>query len=123
MGMADVALGGRLPKGDGNGLSEIASQLIDNPSQTYMVVASIKLHKIQTDLEKDEVRAVTRIVHIEVVTDGDDSKAIDRIMARQLERRTGQTVLDFDTETAINDALREGISGAARDLTEGDDLD
>ena len=93
-----------LPKGDGNGLTAIARDLIDNPHNAHVVIAIIDCKQITTDNDSGEVVPTARIRRVEPVNRGDLTLAHD-LMRRALEKRTGQTVLPFEVENELREAF------------------
>lgn len=93
-----------LPKGEGNGLTAIARELIDNPSDIHVVIALVDCKKIATDIDTGDVEPTARIRRIEVIGGGDRDIAA-KMMRRALETRTGKTVLPFDLEEDLRAAF------------------
>lgn len=94
-----------LPKGDGNGLDAIATELIDNPSDIHVVVALVDCKKVTTDFDTGDVIPTARIRRIEAIEEADKDLAA-KMMRRALERRTGKTVLPFDLEEDMRAAFQ-----------------
>lgn len=109
------ALLGKLPNGDGNGLSAITSAMTKEPGRIRVGIVLFDADRLveKTDDGDHEIRA--RIRRIEVITDPEDAGVMERILMRQFERRTGQTTLPFELEQDI----REAFTGA--DDAEPDD--
>lgn len=93
-----------LPKGDGNGLSALARNLIDAPHDIHVVVALVDCKKVTTDNDSGEIEPTARIRRIEAITD-DDKELAAKMLRRALERRTGKTVLPFDLEEDMRAAF------------------
>ncbi len=92
-------LSSNLPPGAGHGLNLLHDELVDNPQAIHVVIALIDCKDVKTDSDSGEITPTARFRRIEVV-DPADRDAAQRIMARALERRTGQTVLPFELEQA-----------------------
>ena len=97
-------LAGGLPKGDANGLTALARELIDSPQSVHVVVALIDCKKITTDNDTGDVTPTARIRRIEAISEGDRELAA-KMLRRALERRTGKTVLPFDLEEDMRAAF------------------
>lgn len=97
-------LASTLPKGEGNGLSAIARELIDRPEDVHIVVALLDCKKIATDIDSGDVEPTARIRRIEVI-DKNDRDLAAKMMRRALEQRTGKTVLPFDLEEDMRAAF------------------
>lgn len=93
-----------LPKGEGNGLTAIARQLIDAPSDVHVVIALVDCKKISTDIDTGDIEPTARIRRIEAIV-GDDRDLAAKMMRRALEQRTGKTVLPFDLEEDLRAAF------------------
>ena len=100
--MAKLSSG--LPKGDGNGLTAIERELIDNPHDVHVVVALVDCKKTSTDNDTGEIIATARIRRIEAITE-DDKDLAAKMLRRALEKRTGKTVLPFDLEEDMRAAF------------------
>jgi hypothetical protein len=102
-----AALLGRLPSGDGNGLSAVASDLARDPSRIRAAVVLFDADRIveKTDDGNHEVRV--RVRRVEVISAPDDADALQRILMREFERRTGQTVLPIDLEEDVKAAFAD----------------
>jgi len=102
-----VALLGRLPSGDGNGLSAVAAEMAKEPSRLRVAVVLLDADRIveKTDDGNHEVRA--RVRRVEVIHDAEDAGTLQRLLAREFERRTGQTVLPLDLESDVKAAFAD----------------
>ncbi len=117
--MSDIRVGlvGRLPEGDANGLSAIASELDKDPSRIRVGVVLFDVEERQ-----DKVRAGKNVVRVSIrrienIRDAQDGATMQRILARAFERRTGQTVLPLELESDIEAAF-EGLDTDAATLAE-----
>lgn len=97
-------LNASLPKGEGNGLTALARDLIDSPHDVQVVIALVDCKKVITDNDDGTIEPVARIRRIEVVTQEDKDLAA-KMLRRALERRTGKTVLPFDLEEDLRSAF------------------
>jgi hypothetical protein len=97
-----------LPKGDGNGLGSMASELVADPAQVRVGLVLFDVGSLETATDSGEVTAKVRLRRIEVITHTDDAAVMRRILMRAFERRTGQTTLPFDLEQDVETAF-EGI--------------
>lgn len=90
-------LGAQLPKGDGNGLDTLGRDLIASPHELHVIVALVDCKRVTRDTDTDEAEATARIRHIEVIA-GDDRAAVEAILRRATDARTGSETLPFDKE-------------------------
>lgn len=97
-------LNSQLPKGEGNGLTALARNLIDSPHDVHVVVALVDCKKITTDNDTGEIEPTARIRRIEAITEADRDLAA-KMLRRALEKRTGKTVLPFDLEEDMRAAF------------------
>lgn len=97
-------LAANLPKGEGNGLDAIETDLIDNPHNIHVVVALVDCKKTTTNNDDGTVEATARIRRIEAITEADRDLAA-KMLRRALEKRTGKTVLPFDLEEDMRAAF------------------
>jgi hypothetical protein len=104
--MPDAALGGNLPKGDANGLSAMASDLIADPERKRVIIAIVDNPKTVVHNVTGDRTATVRMCRIEAVLAG-DLGAAEQLMRRALEKRTGQTVLPLDLEDELSEAFAE----------------
>lgn len=98
--MSDSKLSGTLPKGEADGLSHIAPQLIREPHQFRVILAIIDCQKTTVDNDTGEVIPTARIRRVEVILPA-DLTAAERLMRRSLEDRSGRSVLPLDLEDEI----------------------
>ena len=97
-------LASALPKGEANGLTALARDLIDNPSAVHVVVALVDCKRIQTDVDSGDVEATARIRRIEWIKQ--DKEVVATILRLAMEERTGKTVLPFDLEEDMRAAFQ-----------------
>jgi hypothetical protein len=102
---------GKLPKGDGNGVGAFAAQLAEEPGRIRAGVILFDIDRIVEKTDDDDKEARIRARRFEIITDPEDAAALQRILMRAFERRTGATVLPFELEQDVEQAL----GSAARD--------
>jgi hypothetical protein len=108
-----ASLSGALPDGDGNGLAAIAAQLIEEPRRVRVILALVDTVKITSKVDDGSRTATVRIRRIEAITDSADMAHLRRILEREFERRTGQTMLPFDLESDVRSAFDDNPDEAA----------
>src|SRR5690349_22344274 len=109
-----VSVSGRLPEGDGNGLSAIMSDLIRDPKKLHVCICILDGKKVTTDADSGETVPTARIRRIEVLLDEEDMKLAENLMRRALDRRTGREALPYDLEQEI----RAAFPGKVEDYTD-----
>jgi hypothetical protein len=104
--MADIAFQSGAPEGDANGLAPYISELLAGAESgaLYPVIAVIDCAATTIDHHKRSRTPKVGIRRIEVVLP-EDRKAVARILARALERRTGKAVLPLELEDQIEQAF------------------
>lgn len=105
MNEVTVALGGKLPKGDANGLVDLGNKLTIDREARKQIRAAIVLFDVKDvkeDTDDASMVATLRIRRIEVLQDPEDFGLMQRLLMREWERRTGQTVLPFALEEDVN---------------------
>jgi hypothetical protein len=100
-----VSVSGRLPDGDGNGLSAIMSDLIREPKKLHVCICILDGKKVTTDADSGETVPTARIRRIEVILDEEDMQLAENLMRRSLDRRTGREALPYDLEQEIRGAF------------------
>lgn len=116
-----------LPKGDENGLTAIARQLIDDPLERHVVIAVVDCSKITVDTATGAREATVRVLRIEQVHP-DDRLEAERLVRRALEYRHGDEVLPIDIERDMEEWFGKGFeldpeSGELRELPSDPDGD
>lgn len=96
-----VSVSGRLPDGDGNGLTAIVSDLVRDPKKKHLCIAIVDGKKVTTDADTGETVPTARIRRIEVIQDTDDMKLAENLIRRTLDRRTGREALPYSLEEEI----------------------
>ena len=82
-------LASKLP--DDHGLK--ANILTNNPEATHLVIATIDVKVLTTDVDTGDVEPTVRVLSAEIVNTADSEDA-QGIYKRALEKRTGKTVLE-----------------------------
>jgi len=88
-------LASKLP--DDHGLTN--RPLIQNPEATHLIIATIDVKVLTTDVDTGDVEPTVRVLSAEIINTA-DTKDAQGIYRRALEKRTGKTVLegiDFTT--------------------------
>lgn len=104
--MAEAKIGGALPKGEGDGLSGYAGEMIRDPHRFRVVLAVIDVKKLTTDFDSGDTIPVARIRRIEMIA-GPDLATAEQLMRRAQEKRSDMTVLPLDLEDEISSAFRD----------------
>jgi hypothetical protein len=117
--MSDSKLSATLPKGEADGLSHIAPQLIRDPHAFRVILAIIDCKTTTVDNDEGSVVPTARIRRVEVVLDA-DLPAAEQLMRRALENRSGRSVLPLDLEDEIRVAFKK-IDPATGEKLGGDD--
>lgn len=104
-----VSVSGRLPEGDGNGLSAILSDLVRDPKKLHVCICILDGKKVTTDADSGETVPTARIRRIEVLLDEEDMKVAENLMRRSLDRRTGREALPYDLEQEIRAAFPSSV--------------
>ena len=98
-----MKLSGSLPGDDRNGLSALATQMLDNPEATHIVVAVIDCTKITTDVASGDVVPTARVCAIEAFPGTTtDAAELRRLWRRAYERRTGKVELPLELERELD---------------------
>lgn len=111
-----------LPKGDQNGLTAIARDLVHAPTDRHLVVAVVDCSKITTNTDTGNTEATVRVLRIERVHPEDITEA-ERLVRRALEHRHGDTVLPLDVERDLEEWFGVGfdVNPETGELTATDD--
>lgn len=111
-------------KGDANGLADQSAiqQLLDDPTKMHVGIVIFNAPKSETDMETDTETIEIRMRRIEAIFDDrlGDASALQRLLIRATERRTGETVLTSELEDDVRAAF-EGL--ALDDGSDGGDGD
>lgn len=100
-----VNLQGKMPDGDGNGLTVIVSDLVaqatgQQDKRQYVAVCLVDVVKVTVNADTATTTPTVRIRRIEVA-DGEDRTLAENLMRRALEARTGREALPYDLEQEI----------------------
>lgn len=98
--MSDIRLKSALPKGDANGASVIAADLIADPHRFKVLIAIVDCSGVSVNFDTGESIPNARIRRVEAVLPA-DLKFTEQIMRRALEKRTGRVVLPLDMEDEV----------------------
>lgn len=91
-------LSGRLPKTERNGLDAHEEEFLHPDAPAPMIaIALIERKHRKVDDDTDEVTALAKISHIEIVS-GEESKQLAERLREISEARSGDTPLDVDVE-------------------------
>lgn len=104
--MPDVNRNALLPKGEENGLAQIARELIDDPKRYRAIVAIVDCKRVAFDNDTGAEVATIRVRRAEVVLRA-DLPAAEQLIRRALEFRTGQATLPLELEDEIEQAFRD----------------
>jgi hypothetical protein len=108
-----VKLAGTLPTGQHNGLLPLHARLVDGAKNDVLVaVALIDRRKLEHDDDSHMDVPTMRIRRIEIMSDKNDSGDLIRLMLREFERRTGQTVLPLDLEHDLREVVDAGVEAS-----------
>lgn len=99
-----IKMMGKLPQGDGNGLTAVETSLIHSMSELRLCVTILSTHHVSTQASGDQdPYVITR--RIEPILDDDDAKVLAMILRRALDRRLGIGALPFDLEQDIREVF------------------
>jgi DNA segregation ATPase FtsK/SpoIIIE-like protein len=90
--------------------------LANNPEATHLIVATIDVSKLTTDVDTGDVEPTVRVLSVEIVNTADQADA-EAMYRRALEKRSGRTVLegiDFGGDVTVRVVSTDDI---------GDDLE
>jgi hypothetical protein len=102
--MPEVKTNAILPKGEGNGLNEVATDLIKDPSRYRAVIGIVDCRRVTIDSDTGDQAATVRFRRVEVLLSGDLAEA-ERLLRRALESRSGQEQLPLELEDEISQAF------------------
>jgi hypothetical protein len=93
-----IKLSGILPRDlENNGLERLSGDVLVQPTQTQMVVASLVCSQIARNPSKDSVTITLRVKEIEAFAPGDKGwTEAQNLLVRQQEWRTGRVPLPLD---------------------------
>lgn len=105
-------LSGRLPAGEANGLAAIVRDLIDDPTRVHVLVVLADCTRVTRLVESGDTVPTVRVRRVEAITATDDQQSLRRLLMREYERRTGQTVLPLELERDVTAAFDDRPAGA-----------
>jgi hypothetical protein len=120
--MPNVKTNAVLPKGEENGLADIAGALVAegagrSPKRLRAVLGIIDTRRVAVDSDTGEENATVRFRRVEVLL-AVDLPAAEKLIRRALEARSGQTTLELELEDEIRQAFE-----SMQDPTSPDDPD
>src|SRR5215472_18600015 len=133
---AEVKTNAIMPKGDTNGLSAIAADLVreakgEAPPRLRAVICLVDARRATVDKDTGDWSVTVRVRRAEVLLQGDQPEA-EKLIRRALEARTGQAVLSLELERDLEAAFADfdpdapaepGDPGAVVDVEIVDDDD
>jgi hypothetical protein len=102
--MTDVKTNAMLPRGEGNGLADIATDLIKEPKRYRAVIGIVDCRRVSTDSDTGEQTATVRFRRVEPLL-ASDLPAAEQLIRRALESRSGLEQLPLDLEDEIHQAF------------------
>lgn len=105
--MPRIRLKSGLPAGEANGLTHHAPSFLDDPDTLRLALVLLDTKAMTEDRDDGDTTALVRVRRIEIISSKDDVTALQRIMLRANEERTGKTMLPFDTEKAIDEVFSD----------------
>jgi hypothetical protein len=109
MGDRVIKLQAKLPDGDANGLTDpaVVNRLMADPTKMRVGIVIFNIAKIETDTESGDEVAKTLVHRFEPIVDDSrgDASALERLLMRGYERRTGTTTLDDVLEGDVREAF------------------
>jgi hypothetical protein len=109
--MPNVKTNALLPKGEENGLADIAGALVAegtnrSPKRLRAVIAIVDTKRVGIDSDTGEEVAQVRFRRVEVLL-AVDLGAAEKLLRRSLEARSGQTTLELELEDEIRQAFEQ----------------
>lgn len=99
-----------------------ASILTNNPEATHLVIATIDVKVLTTDVDTGHVEPTVRVLNVEIVNTADTQDA-QGIYRRALEKRTGRTVLPgLELHTSDGRTLVDMNTGEVLPTSQTDDI-
>jgi hypothetical protein len=102
---ASVRMSAQLPDGDRNGLSRVASQLVEEPDTPHVAIVLLDAVRLTTDVDTHSTLPTVRVLAIEPIPPGEDAKELLRLQRRAFESRTGKVELPLELERDLERAL------------------
>src|SRR5215831_16635650 len=104
--MPDVKSLAMLPKGEANGLSAIADDLIKEPNRLRAALVVFDCKRGTEDYDVHDTVVTVRVRRVELVL-AQDLDAVEQMIRRALEFRSGQTTLELEQENEIRKAFED----------------
>lgn len=104
--MPDVKNLAILPKGEANGLAAIADALLKEPLKLRAALVVFDCKRGTEDYDARDTVVTVRIRRVELVLPG-DMGAVQQMIRRALEFRSGQATLPLDLEDELEQAFRD----------------
>lgn len=106
-----IKLTAKLPEGDANGFGDpdVVGRIFDDPTQLRVGIVIFNAPKFGGDDDTGTINRSVQIHRIEVILDDTrgDATALQRLLMRAYERRTGSTTL----ESSLEDDVRKAFEG------------
>jgi len=102
--MPDVKGTALLPKGEANGLTAVADLLLKEPLRLRAALVVFDCKRGTEDYDLSDTMLTVRIRRVELVL-GQDLGAVEQMIRRALEFRSGQTTLELELEDEIRQAF------------------
>jgi hypothetical protein len=102
--MSDVKTNAMLPRGEPNGLADIATDLIKDPKRFRAVIGIVDCRRVTTDSDTGDQAATVRFRRVEPLL-ASDLPAAEQLIRRALESRSGLEQLPLDLEDEIHQAF------------------
>jgi hypothetical protein len=124
--MPNVKTNAVLPKGEENGLADIAGALVAeglgrSPVKLRAVIAIVAPRRVSVDTKTGDELATVEIRRVEVLLPV-DLGAAEKLLRRALESRSGQTTLELELEDEIRQAFDQMLNpDSPEDPEEGGD--
>lgn len=100
----------KLPQGDANGLAdrEVVRAIMSDPQRMRVGIFLFNMPKTEIDLEADMETGKLTIRRVEVILSDryGDASALERLLLRAYEARTGRATLDSELEDELREVFR-----------------
>ncbi len=103
--MPDVKGTALLPKGEANGLAAIADLLLKDPLRVRAALVVFDCKRGTQDYDLDDTVVTVRIRRVEMVL-AQDLDAVEQMIRRALEFRSGQTTLELELEDELRQVFK-----------------
>lgn len=99
-------LSGKLPAGNRNGIADLESAFVKDPTRQHVLIVVTDTAKITENVDTGDSEPTLRILRVEQIHP-EDARTAERLVRRALERRTGMETLDIDVENEIEAIFSE----------------